>query len=76
MNIPTDRGRTNTAGRSCEAAVSPRSDVNEQRPGVECAQRRIRSEELLGRAQQIEILHRGQSYRLRLTSLGKLILTK
>jgi hemin uptake protein HemP len=38
--------------------------------------RRINSRELLGAAQEIEISHTGQIYRLRLTALGKLILTK
>lgn len=38
--------------------------------------RRIDSRELLGAASEIEIAHRSQTYRLRRTSLGKLILTK
>ena len=38
--------------------------------------RRIDSQTLLGSAQEIEILHLGQIYRLRRTALGKLILTK
>jgi hemin uptake protein HemP len=38
--------------------------------------RRINSRELLGAAQEVEISHTGQIYRLRLTALGKLILTK
>lgn len=38
--------------------------------------RRIHSRELLGAAAEIEIEHAGQIYRLRRTSLGKLILTK
>jgi hemin uptake protein HemP len=38
--------------------------------------RRVDSQALLGKAQQIEIVHGSQVYRLRLTSLGKLILTK
>jgi hemin uptake protein HemP len=38
--------------------------------------RRINSRELLGTAQEVEISHTGQIYRLRLTALGKLILTK
>jgi hemin uptake protein HemP len=46
-------------------------------PGaVAAAPRRIDSDQLLQGAQQIQILHRGQSYCLRVTSLGKLILTK
>jgi len=38
--------------------------------------RRIDSQALLGAAQEVEIIHRGQVYRLRRTALGKLILTK
>lgn len=40
------------------------------------ALRRIDSRELLGTAQEVEISHTGRIYRLRLTALGKLILTK
>ena len=39
-------------------------------------QRRWRSNDLFGTAQEIEIEHGQAVYRLRLTSLGKLILTK
>lgn len=38
--------------------------------------RRISSQALMGQEREIEIEHGGQLYRLRLTSLGKLILTK
>ena len=38
--------------------------------------RRIDSATLLGAAQEVEIKHFGQIYRLRRTTLGKLILTK
>jgi hemin uptake protein HemP len=38
--------------------------------------RRIHSRELLGAAAEVEIEHAGHIYRLRRTSLGKLILTK
>lgn len=38
--------------------------------------RRIQSHEILGGAVEIEIAHESQIYRLRRTSLGKLILTK
>jgi len=37
---------------------------------------RLNSESLLGGSREIEIEHAGQVYRLRLTALGKLILTK
>jgi hemin uptake protein HemP len=43
---------------------------------AEARLRRINSRELLGAAQEVEISHTGQIYRLRLTALGKLILTK
>ena len=39
------------------------------------AQRRVRSEELLGREREVVILHNDREYRLRLTQSGKLILT-
>ncbi|WP_445944883.1 hemin uptake protein HemP [Roseateles sp. PN1] len=38
--------------------------------------RRISSNELMGNMRELEIEHAGSLYRLRLTSLGKLILTK
>jgi hemin uptake protein HemP len=37
---------------------------------------RIDSHDLLGGAREVEIIHGSQVYRLRCTSLGKLILTK
>lgn len=37
---------------------------------------RLRSETLLAGAREVVIEHRGQDYRLQLTSSGKLILTK
>lgn len=40
------------------------------------ATRRLDSRSLLGQDREVEIDHGGQLYRLRLTSLGKLILTK
>ncbi len=36
----------------------------------------ISSEILLGRMRQVLILHEGETYQLRITKLGKLILTK
>jgi hemin uptake protein HemP len=36
---------------------------------------RIKSEDLLGRRQEVIILHGGREYRLRRTQTGKLILT-
>lgn len=43
---------------------------------VAATRRRWRSAELLGTEHEIEIEHGAAVYRLRLTSLGKLILTK
>lgn len=40
------------------------------------ARKRLSSQALLGNEREVEIEHGGQLYRLRLTSLGKLILTK
>lgn len=40
------------------------------------SRRRLNSQALMGNEREIEIEHSGQLYRLRLTSLGKLILTK
>ncbi|HMO47987.1 MAG TPA: hemin uptake protein HemP [Rubrivivax sp.] len=45
-------------------------------PQQRSAVRAVRSETLLGGAPELHIEHRGALYRLRLTSLGKLILTK
>lgn len=45
-------------------------------PAPVAARRRLSSQALLGNEREIEIEHAGQLYRLRLTSLGKLILTK
>lgn len=44
--------------------------------GPAAPQRRWHSSELFGGAQEIEIAHGDAVYRLRLTALGKLILTK
>lgn len=38
--------------------------------------RRIPVEQILGQAEQVILLHRGEEYRLRLTRANKLILTK
>ncbi|MBB2484279.1 hemin uptake protein HemP [Mitsuaria sp. WAJ17] len=49
-----------------------------QPPSSACgpAPRRLHSRDLLGQDRELEIEHAGQLYRLRLTQLGKLILTK
>ncbi|MFN5048680.1 hemin uptake protein hemP [Roseateles asaccharophilus] len=45
-------------------------------PPPQPGRRRLSSQSLMGQEREIEIEHAGQLYRLRLTSLGKLILTK
>lgn len=40
------------------------------------ALKRLHSDALLGGAREVEIEHQGAVYRLKITSLGKLILTK
>jgi len=52
-----------------EAPAAPAPGGPAQRP-------RLHTEALFGAAQEIEIQHREAVYRLRITSLGKLILTK
>jgi hemin uptake protein HemP len=56
--------------RWAERSVSPAPSSQTESP------RRLNSRELLGASKEIEIVHGSQCYRLRLTSLGKLILTK
>lgn len=51
-------------------------DVRATAPLAAACSRRWRSTELFGKDQEIEIEHGKAIYRLRLTSLGKLILTK
>lgn len=52
--------------------ISPVAATGGTQPSV----RRLDSRTLLGRDREVEIEHAGQVYRLRLTSLGKLIMTK
>lgn len=58
-------------GRVAVHPVGPLSSTS-QRSAI----RRIDSSELLGQGQQLIIDHNGQNYRLRITSNGKLLLTK
>jgi hemin uptake protein HemP len=67
----------NTPPLTVDAASSPTSSVatNEQVSSEE--QRRVwKSDDLLGPETEALILHRGQTYRLRCTKQGKLILYK
>ena len=57
---------------------SDRPPMHETQPAERAAQvePRISSRQLLGDSKEVLIEHRGAVYRLRETSLGKLILTK
>jgi len=65
-----------------EQAAAPRQPPTQPEPtspdraSCALAARRWRSTELFGHLHEIEIEHGQSVYRLRLTSLGKLILTK
>jgi hemin uptake protein HemP len=64
--MPASGGVDETPGPS----PAPLSDAVSPRPTI------FRSEELFGGAQEIWIEHGGEMYRLRITSRGKLLLTK
>jgi hemin uptake protein HemP len=49
-------------------------NANRTRPSL--PQRRLTSEALMAGAREVILEHRGEQYRLRVTSNGKLILTK
>lgn len=68
MRIPPAADTTN------RGAVAPGTS-HAARPGGG-GPRRVRSTELLRDADRLEIEHRGETYLLTLTRLGKLILTK
>ena len=65
---------------SCPAAANPPAANPPTANGPCCAGasrcRRVRSSDVLGADSEIEIQHGEALYRLRITSLGKLILTK
>lgn len=54
----------------------PRTPAAPPAPKAEEQLRRITSSELIGHARELRIVHAGEEYRLRITSKGKLILTK
>ena len=58
------------------SAASARLVLPTAQPPHPAAPRRLTSTQLLDGATEVEIEHRGAMYRLRLTSLDKLILTK
>jgi hemin uptake protein HemP len=51
------------------------SSTKNPEPAGESTVRRFSSQELLGQQREVQIEHQGRIYRLRLTSLNKLILT-
>lgn len=57
-------------------STTPRDGVAPWLASAPEAVRRLRSEALLDGAREVEIEHQGAIYRLKVTSLGKLILTK
>ncbi len=59
---------------SCPPAALPADAATTPEPRKPV--RALRSEALFDGAHEVQIEHRGALYRLRLTSLGKLILTK
>ncbi len=65
-----------TAPVSVSAPNTPAISATPARAPDGAACPRWRSQDLLAQAQQAEIAHGDQVYRLRLTALGKLILTK
>ena len=64
---------TDSSDATCEQ-VSPHRDLDDVAPARRA--RRLSSEELFDGDTEVEIEHHGAFYRLRKTSLGKLILTK
>lgn len=60
--------------------AEPKPDQDAPPPGAAAAPApsplRLHSEQLFSGASEVLIEHRGATYRLKLTSLGKLILTK
>jgi hemin uptake protein HemP len=72
--LPTDRPDAQDPAQA-EGALDPHAHGAPPRSAVP-ALPRVSSCELLGRNRELEIEHAGALYRLRLTSLNKLILTK
>lgn len=70
--MTTPRQTSGPVAATTRAPAAPAPGV----PASASSSRRWRSAELFGPAQEIEIEHGESVYRLRRTSLGKLILTK
>ena len=73
--LPSDTPPT-TSGAAPGASTQTLQGGRDAVGGVEPEPRRLRSGDLLGRGQVLEIVHGDAVYRLRVTALGKLILTK
>lgn len=74
LRRPVERSAAATIARPRTAAVTaarPASAVS-----TESAERTLRSDTLLQGQSHISIMHNGETYQLRATRLGKLILTK
>jgi hemin uptake protein HemP len=76
-----DRSAAATISRPRTAAVTtarpaPPSSVSESGDRPERSERSLRSDTLLQGHSHISIMHNGETYQLRATRLGKLILTK
>jgi hemin uptake protein HemP len=70
----TSRPRTSTTSATATTAAKPAADrVN---GSSESTERVVRSDALLQGHSHVSIVHNGETYQLRATRLGKLILTK
>ena len=75
MTAPTASGAAANTRRTSADKLKPVSAAPAQ-ASDQVRHRRLRSSELFGPNHEIEIEHGSAIYRLRLTALGKLILTK
>jgi hypothetical protein len=62
--------------RQTDGGPQPVASGSESREGTDVGTIRYRVDELLQGGREAILVHRGQEYRLRITSTGKLILTK
>lgn len=72
LMVKSDSLKAKYAGPPGDSKVAHASQSNAGQPGIA----RITSRQLFDAADEVEIEHNGILYRLRRTSLGKLILTK
>ena len=76
LRHPVERSAAATIARPRTAAVTTARPVSAVSISSESGERTLRSDTLLQGQSHISILHNGETYRLRATRLGKLILTK